>query len=798
MLRRLLLLTIGLLLSTLALAQPGRIFGKVTNQAGEPMEGVQVYLLEFDRETLTDAEGKYLLEKIPPQTYTLIFETLGKREELTVKIDGPAEVDAILELEYELPEVLITDVTRATEVMPVTYTNLTEAEIERENVGQDVPYILRLTPSAVVTSDAGTGIGYTGIRIRGTDATRINVTINGIPLNDAESQGVFWVNLPDIAGSADGIQVQRGVGTSTNGGGAFGATINLQTIKLEREPYIELKSTVGSFNTLRNTVAASTGLIDNRFSLEARYSNIQSDGYIDRATADLQSLYVSAGYLDDRNSIRLIAFAGRERTYQAWYGVEESLLDDPDTRTFNEAGTDRPGEPYEDQVDDYGQDHYQAIFAHQLTPELSLNYAFHYTRGGGFYEEYRGGEFVADYTAVDNPAATTDLIRRLHLDNDFYGTTFSLAYDRDGGLLTLGGAYNEYLGDHFGTVEWTQDFGNLMPHNFQFYFNDAFKSDGNLFLRYTRRFGDKWSAYGDVQGRQIFYRFDGFDRNANVVTQDVTLTFFNPKAGVQYRPNPSNEVYLYGGIANREPNRNDFTESTPDSRPLPERLYNGELGWKGTYGKLGVGANAYFMYYEDQLVVNGQLNDVGAQTRINVPESYRAGLELVWDLPIYRGLRFNGNATYSQNKVVEFTQFFDDFDTGGQQARTFTDTDLALSPEWVAAGELGYTFFKRNDDHRLTLSWVSKYVGDQFIDNTSNPEAMIDAYLVNDVRLYYIMRNVFGKEVRLNAQVINVLDEVYENNAYTYQFFSGGQLNYFNGFYPQAGRNYLVGVEVLF
>ena len=804
------LLALGLSLSLCAQAS---VQGVVTDYEGEPLPGANVLLLPSGKGAATDLEGRFRIENVEPGSYQLQASFLGYQsheQELQLSSGDPAELRIQLQPRAFSTEPLIVKATRAQATTPMAYVTLDAEELEPLNLGQDMPFLLRWTPSAVATSDAGAGVGYTGIRIRGTDPTRINVTVNGIPINDAESQGVFWVNMPDFGSSADDIQIQRGVGTSTNGAGAFGATINIRTTALKAEPYANLNASYGSFNTQRANVEFGTGLLNGKFTIDGRLSRITSDGFIDRAESDLRSYYLSAAYLGKSSSLRFITFSGRERTYQAWYGVPENILESGN-RTFNLAGTEQPeedGGPYENEVDNYGQDHFQLIYNNQLTENWNLNTALHYTKGAGYFEQYKAGEDFQEYgfapiTLGDTTIGRTDLVRRLWLDNDFYGGVYALNYVSDNDRLdaTLGGSYHYYEGLHFGEVIWAR-FASGSEIEDRFYENDAEKSDFNIYTRFNYELLPGLHAYLDLQYRRVGYEFQGFDRQGDNVTQQVTLDFFNPKAGLFYRIDERAEVFASFAVANREPNRNDFTETTADSRPEPERLYDTELGYERRWDKGALRLNAYYMYYRDQLVLNGEVNDVGAYTRVNVDRSYRLGLEVTGGLQLLPKLRLEGNLTLSRNKVPAFTEFVDVYDENfnyiGQEGIQREETDLSFSPEIISAAGLTYDVLPETKNSDLSISLQHKYVGEQYVDNSSDPNNRLEAYNFADLRIAYVLRPGFMRELGLRLQVQNVFDQLYETNAYSYRYQLDGNTVVDRWLFPQAGRNFLLALHLGF
>ncbi|MDG1331849.1 MAG: TonB-dependent receptor, partial [Crocinitomicaceae bacterium] len=712
----------------------------------------------------------------------------------------------------ELDEVVILYVNPGN---PTTYKTLKTKEIEKMNYGQDLPYLLQMTPSTVVTSDAGAGVGYTGIRIRGVDPTRTNVTLNGIPLNDPESHGVFWVNLPDFASSADQIQVQRGVGTSSNGGAAFGASININTNKVNREAYARLDNSFGSFNTLRNTVNAGTGLINGKFLMDARLSRITSDGYIDRASSNLKSFYLSGAWLGKKSQLRANIFSGKEKTYQSWYGTPEAVINGNEEEIIAYAdrnfifGDDRENllnsgrtynfYTYENEVDNYQQDHYQLLFSHRFTNHLKLKAAGHYTRGRGYYEQFRNGDDLSFYgfdpvIVGGDTITTTDAIRRRWLDNHFYGGIFALSYEKNNLSLTWGGGANQYIGKHYGEVIWAEYASNSSIRD-RYYDNDATKNDISSYLKASYKL-NRATIYGDLQFRHIDYSFLGIDDvqgSIEAVNQNVQYNFINPKAGFMFNFNRTNNMYASVAVAHREPVRKDFRENTAQNRPDPEQLINTEIGYRYNSSRLLVKANAYHMYYNDQLILTGQINDVGGYTRTNVDKSYRLGLELEAGYKITRKLNVTGNLSLSQNKVAEFNEYIDNYDTYIQDTITHLNTDLAFSPNVIASAGIAYEAFKG-----FEVNLLGKYVGSQFLDNTSSEDRKIDSYLISNLQLSYTIKNKLFKEIKIGLAVNNLFNKMYQNNGYTWGYIYGGQRTVENFYYPQAGRNFLTRLTIKF
>jgi len=729
---------------------------------------------------------------------------------MTLPIFGFTQQQDTVSLSQLLEEVQVKGV-NAGEKTPISYTNLSEKEIDKSNLGQDLPYLISLTPSVVSSSDAGAGIGYTYMTIRGSDANRINVTINGIPLNDSESQGVWWVNMPDFSSSVNNIQIQRGVGTSTNGGSAFGATVNLQTNGLKKEKYFITSNTLGSFNTLKNNIEFGTGLLGNNLSFDGRISKITSDGYIDRSSSDLESFYLSAGYYGKNSTLKAILFDGHERTYQAWNGVPQSYLDS--NRKFNPYN-------YENEVDDYGQTHFQLHYNKQCSDRTFLNLAIHYTKGSGYYEQYKGSEFnslinygsestLSDYGISDtiingDTISTSNLIRRKWLDNDFYGATFSFNHSTNKVNFILGGAANTYNGAHFGKVIFTEIHGDL---DHEYYRNDATKNDLNLYLKTDYAITNKLNVYLDLQTRFVDYTFEGFDANGEVANQTVNLRFFNPKYGIFYSITDKSSVYSSYSEGKREPNRNDYIESTPSSRPSPETLFDTEVGYRYNSKNFDLGINLYNMEYKNQLVNTGEINDVGASINSNIDESYRRGVEIETALKLTKKLSYSANITFSKNKIASFTEYIDNWDTWSKDTINYKNTDISFSPNIIAKSQLIY------DIGDLQASWIVKHIGNQFMDNSQSEDRMLEKYTVNNLLLSYVVKLKNVKSAKITLLVNNFLNTEYVNRAWVYRFNteqSEEDLSYdpyinidsdgYNmiGYFPQASRNYLLGVTLGF
>jgi iron complex outermembrane receptor protein len=751
-----------------------------------------------------NAAGRFEFKNLKPGTYVLVTKCVGykpKTDSIDLKDNMTIEI-MLSQEDVSLDEVAVNS-TRADNTSAFAHNDISSEEIKKQNFGQDLPYALNSLTSVVINSDAGNGVGYTGMRIRGTDGTRINVTINGVPVNDAESQGTYFVDMPDLLSSTNNIQVQRGVGTSANGAGAFGASINMQTNQLNEKPYAMINNSFGSFNTIKNTIGAGTGLINDHFTFDARASRISSDGYVDRASSALKSFYVSGGYYGKKSVVKAIMFSGWEKTYQAWNYVPKDSLDNGN-RTFNSCGMyyDANGniKYYDNETDNYRQDNYQLHFIHTFNSKLSLNLTGHYTEGKGYYEQYRQGEYLSDYKMPDvyttnDTIMTTDLIRRKWLDNDFIGALGNISYKPISMLgFVLGGGYNTYYGRHNGEVVWAQfsDPTNFKP---RYYSDEAVKKDGNVYLKTTIRPTDKLTAFIDLQYRSVNYSFMGFDTSL-VTPQEMVATygFFNPKVGLNYLVTRNTNVYASYGIANKEPNRDDFVQSTVKSRPKAERLMDLEIGAMHRFREISIAVNLYDMEYQNQLVLNGQINDVGAYNHVNVERSYRRGVEVELNANITKYVSFNGNITLSQNKVVNFKEYIDNYDIyPGQDSAMHTNTDISFSPNIIAAANLTLKPIKN-----LEISFLNKYVGKQFLDNTSNDQRAIHDYFVTDLRVNYTIHTKLIKDISLMAMLYNLSNTRYETNGYNYSYYSGTVLYSQNYLAPAAPTHFMLGLNLKF
>jgi iron complex outermembrane receptor protein len=794
--------------------------GKVLDaDTRDPLPGATVQIQNSTLATVADGSGAFVFRSITDAKVTLVARFVGFSELVQeVDLQKSTSVELLLVASNMLSENVIVTATRANEKSPMTFSLIDKVSIQKQNFGQDLPMIMNWMPSVVTTSDAGAGVGYTGIRIRGSDATRINVTINGIPYNDSESQGVYWVDVPDIATSTQNIQVQRGVGTSSNGAGAFGATINLQTNSLSDVPYADVINSFGSFGTQRHTVGAGTGKMDNKLSFDMRVSSVNSDGFIDRAASDLKSYYLAGGYYGDKTIVKAIAFGGREITYQSWYGVPESKLNndaDAMAETVATEGWNSEQEAnllsanprtfnlytYKNQEDNYGQYHYQLHVSHRFQENLTANISGHYTKGKGYYEEFKYDQDFEDYGIPDavigvETVTSTNLIRRRWLNNDFYGLTWSLQWEKQRWNTFFGGGWNQYDGDHFGEIIWSE-VATTVPKDYRYYFNNGLKTDFNAYAKTYFEISKRFTAFADLQLRTISYKTQGIENKLEEFSVDESFTFFNPKLGYTFQINPNLQQYLSLAVANREPVRDDFVDAPAGGYPKHETLGDWEAGIRFKKNRLFMNANLYLMNYLNQLVLTGAVNESGSSIRTNVKDSYRAGIELDGRVTISPKLSLMANLTLSQNKIKEFTEVLYDygvnFDEYNEVRNVYKNTDIAYSPNVIASSGLSYKPFRG-----FEATWLMKHVGKQFIDNTSNNNRMIDAYTINDVRLTYAFNPRGMREVSFSLLLNNIFDVEYESNGYTYGYLAGPTTYRQNFYYPQAGTNFMAMVSLRF
>lgn len=694
-----------------------------------------------------------------------------------------------------LDEVVLTTV-RVARDAPVTHSNVDKEDLETRNLGQDLPVLLNYLPSVVSTTDAGAGVGYTGIRVRGSDATRINVTLNGIPYNDSESQGTFWVNMPDFTSSVESLQLQRGVGTSTNGSGAFGASLNILTDGVSKNAYGEISNSFGSYNTHKHNVKFSTGLLSDHFEMAGRVSIIQSDGYIDRASSDLKSYFLQGAFQDRNTLLKLLAFGGSQKTYQAWNGIEDLDKLEND-RTFNPSGmyTDLDGNVrfYDNEVDNYDQNHYQFLWSQRFNSYWKTNLSVNYTRGEGYFEQYKENRKFGDYGLEPIPMGNdtinrTDLIQRRWLDNHFFAVNANVNYKKDNLDVSGGAYYGTYTGDHFGEIIWAR-YASDSEIRDQYYFGDADKREFTVFSKVSYLINDSWSLYGDVQGRFINYKTSGITSDLVPMVLDEDYAFFNPKAGASYRLNPGNQFYLSYGRAHREPSRSDFRENILTA----EKLDDFELGWRFSSDWAKVNTNLYYMLYKDQLVLSGEMSDTGRPLRTSSGSSYRMGVEIDAEINIGPKFRALPNVALSSNKNVDFVASIDG------ELVDLGKTNIAFSPSVVVGNILEY-----RPINNMSIGFLSKYVGEQYMGNIDSEKSKLDAYFVNDLNVAYRFELPWTKEVVLSALVNNIFNVKYISNGYFYtyedDFSNPGQIATVEGagYFPQATINFLVGATIKF
>jgi iron complex outermembrane recepter protein len=704
---------------------------------------------------------------------------------------------------------------RAGDKTPFTQVTLNLAQIAKVNNGQDLPYILNQTPAVVVGSDAGNGIGYTNISIRGTDASRINMTLNGIPYNDAEDQSIYFVDLPDFASSTNSIQIQRGVGTSSNGAGAFGASMNFSTNVFIPLPYLEANNSFGSYNSWKNTVKAGSGLLDGHFTVDLRLSHISSDGFIDRATSDLKSAYVSVAYISDKTSLRFNLLTGSEKTYQAWNGIpgaklfgDSAQLEQEYLNNTGYAGAlyNTPADSanlfnanrrtynyflYPNQTDNYQQDHYQLFFDQQISPLLTANIAAFLTRGKGYYEEYIDQASYSDYglpnpVIGDSTITSTDLIRQRWLNNYFYGGIYSLQYKKNNSSYVLGGGWTEYNGYHYANVIWAAQGG--IPDNYEYYNVPAKKTDFNIYGKWQQQLGKWFTSYVDLQYRTVYYRIDGFEDDPSIIV-DNHYNFFNPKFGISYNEGPW-LAYFSFARATHEPNREDY-ETGLNDEPVPETVNDVELGIGKKTPVYNWEITGYYMLYKNELVLTGKINDVGEYTRTNTPRSWRLGLELQGGVKPARWIQLQGNLSISQNKISNYTSYVDDYDNGTQIATTYLKTDMTLSPDLVAAATLSFYPVPV-----LEISLPAKIVGSCYLDNSQSSENRISGYYVQQLRFIYTPKTKSPSEINFALYLNNIFNKQYEATGYAYGYYQNGAMVNENFFFPQAGRNFMFSMNI--
>lgn len=767
-----------------------KISGQVAdNESGAPLVGAHVKIDGISSyHMVTDNRGAFAFENVPEGNYHVAVSFVGYQsysENLEFEEDAHLSVNL---KEGLVGEEVVVSASRVNDNSPTAYENMNKAEINSKNNGQDLPFLLNNSPSLVATSDAGNGIGYSGFRIRGSDMTRINITMNGVPMNDAESHSVYFVDLPDLASSLDNIQIQRGVGTSTNGAGAFGASINMQTTTLNDEAYAKYDGRFGSYNSMKNTVSFGTGLLKNNLAFDGRLSKVHSDGYIDRASADLKSLYFSGGYYGEKDVLKFLILSGKEVTYQAWGGMPKASLDT--NRTYNPY-------TYDNEVDDYQQDYYQLHYTHSFTDKMSLNASVFYTRGKGYYEQYKDDRKLKDYLLDDvimggDTITRTDLIQRKWLDNHFYGGNMSLNYQDKKLEANLGMGWNQYDGDHYGQIIWAQ-YASNGPIRHQWYDNNGLKTDFNIYGKANYMVTPSLSAFADLQYRKINYAIKGTHDDLRDISQEHDFNFFNPKLGITGHIGNLMKVYASFAIANREPSRSNYKDADEGYDPKPEQLQDWEAGLRVNSQSFAFNVNLFYMNYKDQLVATGKINSVGEAIMTNVPESYRMGIEISGGAQLLKPLRWDFNVALSKNRIKDFVMFIDNWDTWEQEAVELGETNLILSPNTIVN-----SIFTVSPLRNFDIQWIAKYVSRQYIDNTSYEYNSIDPYFVNDLKFTYGFSTNFFKAIRFHLDIQNVLSEKYESYAWVYNYQSGGQRDVIDGYFPMAPINFMAGITIEF
>jgi len=770
-----------LFVSVLTNAQKVTVSGKIVDKNQEVLTGATVLVKETNQGISSDLDGNFTF-KLNKGTFTIRVSFIGfKTIEKNVFLDKDKEVTIVLyEDDNILDEVLVSAV-RATSNIPVTYSNLSKKELTKRNLGQDIPVLLNYLPSVISSSDAGAGVGYTYLNVRGSNSERINVTINGIPYNDPESHGTFWVNLGDFASSTENLQLQRGVGTSTNGSGAFGASLNILTDAVSEHAGGEISNSFGSYGTRKHTVKFTTGKINEHLEVSGRFSNIHSDGYVDRAFTDLKSYFLQASYQDENTLIKAVSFGGAERTYQSWYGLDPQQLEE-----------DRRQNPYtyENEVDDYKQNHYQLHWNEQLNSHWATNLGLNYTKGAGFFEQYKAEENADDLNNLIEDGS--DVIVRRWLDNNFYVLNFNANYKDEKLNFISGISYSKYTGDHFGEVIWGSNLASGVSFGDRYYFSDAKKIDMSVFSKATYEISEKVSSYIDLQGRFVSYKTAGLTSDRNPLDVDAKFNFFNPKAGFIYKIAVQNSVYLSYARANREANRNDFENGVSS----PEILDDIELGWRYKSDQIQLNTNIYYMSYKNQLVLTGAIDDVGAPIRATSGKSYRLGLEIDTDIKLNDQFSIKSNAAFSTNKNEDFTAPING------NLISLGNTPLSFSPNVIVGNMLIY-----QPKDNFQISFLSKYVGEQFMSNLNSSVSkldVLDSYFTSDLNFVYEIatKKVFDAII-ISGLINNIFNTEYVDRGYYYTYdYPDGNGNTITGdgagYYPQATRNFLVGVTLQF
>lgn len=784
----------------------GTVTGRVTDAGGIPLAGASVVITGTGMGVAADNEGRYALRGLRMGSYNLRISFTGyETVDTLVVVSGTVTVDATLnEALYVAGDVIVRG-SRAGARTPVAYSTVGAEELRERDMTRDMPFLLALTPSVVETSDAGTGIGYTSLRIRGSDASRINITLDGIPLNDSESQQVFWVDLPDLASSTGSIQVQRGVGTSTNGAGAFGASVNISTMTPPSEAGASADISYGSFNTSRLTAKGWTGMLGDRFSMMVRASQIRSDGFVDHSSADIRSATVSGIWSAPSDMIRFNIITGSQKTGISWWGVPAEIL--PADRKYNPAGeyVDASGNTryYEDETDVYTQNHYHLFHTHLFPGRVSLNTGLHLTAGLGYYEEQKSDRDPEEYGIAGlmpiEPAVTeTDMVQRKWLDNLFYGAVWSLIKQGATTEWTFGGALNRYDGEHYGTLLWMEYPGEVYP-GYEWYRNSGTKDEANVYGKVNTVIGSSLNAFADLQLRHITYSFSGPDDDMKDLTASHRFLFFNPKAGLFWNNGNGSEAFVSVAVAHREPTRADFKDAAGDPAATPgrERLTDFEGGYTFRSSAATLGVNLYYMSYRDQLVPTGRISTTGYPIMTNVPESYRTGVELSGNYRPAHFVALKVNLTVSRSRIKDFRNYYFNYNTDDwSEEYLYADlgtVDIAYSPRVTGSAELELAPVKQ-----FTINLTGKYVGRQYFDNTQSSDRAIDPYFISNLTTAYGIKLKKAGELTLRFTVNNLFNSMYENNAYGGMWTEDGEEKTWAYWFPQAGINWMAGISLSF
>ena len=772
-----------LFVSVYANSQSFSITGKISDENNQSLFGATVSIKKSKHGTTSDYNGNYTL-KVNKGVYVIEVRFLGyKSVSKSITIENQnAKLNFSLQTNNNVLDEVLVSAVRVKATAPVTHSNLNKKEIAKRNLGQDIPVLLNYMPSVVSSSDAGAGIGYTYINVRGSNAERVNVTINGIPYNDAESQGTFWVNMGDFASSTHSLQLQRGVGTSTNGTAAFGASLNILTDAISENSYAEISNSFGSYNTKKHTVKFSTGKINEHVEISGRLSKIYSDGYIDRAYSDLKSYFLQGAFVDESTLIKVLTFGGKERTYQAWYGVDAAQL-----------AANRRQNPYtyENEIDNYEQNHYQFHWNEKISENWSSNLGLNYTKGQGYFEQFKENRDAPDYNnlIIDG----TDVIVRRWLDNKFYVANFNATYKKETVEIISGLSYSDYKNDHFGEIIWGEDLAPNTNIRDRYYESNSKKKDFSLFSKATFNISENLMAYADVQFRTVTYKTNGLTSDRDPINVDHTYNFFNPKFGATYTINSKQHLYFSFAVANKEPNRNDFEGGISTH----ENLNDYEFGWRFKNERITLNTNVYYMLYKNQLVLTGAIDNVGAPIRATSGKSYRLGLEIDADIKFTEQIQIRPNIALSDNKNTNFVS------SVNGNLTNFGETHISFSPSIIAGNAVQYNFTEN-----LQFSFLSKYVGKQYMSNLSSAVStndVLEGYFTSDLNFTYVLKTkrIFN-EIVFTGLVNNLFNKEYVDRGYYYTYddtwSDPNQTTTIDGagYYPQATRNFLLGVTLKF